>query len=47
MLANFREAEAAFDASREHAEDEHDEMEALYGLAFSKVFGERPSLGSR
>jgi ATP/maltotriose-dependent transcriptional regulator MalT len=42
MLANFREAEAAFDDAREHAMDEHDEMEALYGLALSKVFGERP-----
>jgi ATP/maltotriose-dependent transcriptional regulator MalT len=42
MLANFEDAEIAFGHARTYSTDEHDDIEALYGLALSKVFGERP-----
>ncbi len=42
LSALFPEAEQAFSDARATAMDEHDENEALHGLALARVFGEQP-----
>jgi DNA-binding CsgD family transcriptional regulator len=41
--ASFFDAENDFIEARETALDEHDETEALHGLALARIFGERPN----
>jgi len=43
LSASFTEAENDFIDARETALDEHDENEALHGLALARIFGERPN----
>jgi len=43
LSASFSGAEEAFVDARETAQDEHDENEALHGLALARIFGERPN----
>jgi ATP/maltotriose-dependent transcriptional regulator MalT len=43
LSASFPGAEHAFADARETAQDEHDENEALHGLALARIFGERPN----
>jgi LuxR family transcriptional regulator, maltose regulon positive regulatory protein len=45
LSAAFPDAEADFSDARETALDEHDENEALHGLALARLFGERPNSG--
>ena len=45
LNASFPEAEDDFADARETALDEHDENEALHGLALARIFGERPNAG--
>ncbi len=43
LSASFPKAEDNFSDARETAMDEHDENEALHGLALARIFGERPN----
>ena len=43
LSASFSGAEEAFVDAQETAQDEHDENEALHGLALARIFGERPN----
>jgi ATP/maltotriose-dependent transcriptional regulator MalT len=43
FAADFVTAEAAYERARRAAQDEQDEMEAVYGLAMARVFGEHPA----
>jgi DNA-binding CsgD family transcriptional regulator len=43
LAASFPDAEDDFTDARETALDEHDETEALHGLALARIFGERPN----
>jgi ATP/maltotriose-dependent transcriptional regulator MalT len=45
LSASFPAAEDDFADARETALDEHDENEALHGLALARIFGERPNAG--
>jgi ATP/maltotriose-dependent transcriptional regulator MalT len=43
LSASFPDAENDFTDARQTALDEHDENEALHGLALARIFGERPN----
>jgi LuxR family maltose regulon positive regulatory protein len=43
LSASFPDAERDFADARETAQDDHDENEALHGLALARIFGEQPN----